>query len=91
MRTTTIAKIILGTLPLLLLAACTTPSQIAHKASYGILPCAYNEIVVSNLRRPGFSDIYYWDATCKGISYKCRGRTTGRLDFFLDVFCGKIE
>jgi len=57
-----------------LLGGCASPGEISRAASAQMIPCTAQEIVISNHTGVG---VVYWDATCKGKTYKCSGTQAG--------------
>ena len=74
----------------LLSAGCASVSEQTQFASPQGVPCASADIATSNVKSPGLSDIFSWDATCKGDTYNCTGRTDGRMHF-TEVTCKKRQ
>ena len=79
-------KVIGVSIVVAIMYGCASPGEISQFASSRVLPCPSTDIVVSNVQSPGLSSLFYWDATCKGKTYRCTGRTTGNQDM-QDVSC----
>lgn len=72
----------------LTVSACASANQISRLASSRVLPCASEEITVSNVKIDMPSWIQTWNATCHGENYACSGRSDGE-GHVTDVSCLK--
>lgn len=58
----------------LLMGGCASSVAISQVASAQVIPCAAQDIQMSNHRGAG---VLYWNATCKGKVYNCSGTQPG--------------
>ncbi len=80
--------VVLASSSALLLGGCAGVTELTQFASARQVPCNADAITISNVTNHG--PLFAWDATCKGKTYQCTGKTTGNDDIN-DALCKKMS